>query len=232
MAIENSVIDTHDAVLRNDDVSQVKRLVLDLTKQTLLGGNLNSHVQFHPLGFLSFKWKVNAHKGLRVHFWSKKFQWAQTPYWPVHDHIFSFQSQVLFGKLLNRRYFDAASAVDDSKAYPVHTTYYAGAESILESSSDFLRLKSARPEVFKEGDFYRIPELIFHRTKLLSENAITVLATQESQTKSRPRVVGARNNKTQVFDRSHQNLDQIPALLELHLHVLQSHLGKLGSDSN
>ncbi len=81
----------------------------------------------HPLGFFACRWSLGEGRSLRIHLWSKRFEWAQEPGWEIHDHVFSFSSLLLVGELRNSVYdIDATPSAD---RYSVYEVLYDGSES-------------------------------------------------------------------------------------------------------
>lgn len=54
----------------------------------------------HPNGFIQH----DLSPGVRLHIWSPDLPQAQKVYTPIHDHAFWFESQVMIGKLVHKRY--------------------------------------------------------------------------------------------------------------------------------
>ena len=61
-------------------------------------------VQVHPLGFLALIWRIDQYRVVRLHYWKKSFDWHQSDGLDIHDHVFSFISVLLFGRVVNKEY--------------------------------------------------------------------------------------------------------------------------------
>jgi hypothetical protein len=158
--------------------------------------------QRHPLGFFAFKWELGEGRSLRLHLWSKKFDWAQAPGWEIHDHIFSFTSLLLAGSLRNRVYdiYEAPSADGNYSAYEV---FYNGSQSSMKLIREGVSLTVMTDTKESTGNFYSMDAGVLHSTDLIVEPALTVLATfADRAVPIAPCVISLHRNHLVHFDRS------------------------------
>src|SRR4051812_11171605 len=60
----------------------------------------NKQPRVHPNGFI----QVDINEAERLHCWHPKLPYRQKTYHPIHNHIFTFDSVILTGRLINVRY--------------------------------------------------------------------------------------------------------------------------------
>ncbi len=169
--------------------------------------------QRHPLGFLACRWVLGEGRSLRLHLWSKKFDWAQESGWEIHDHIFSFSSLLLEGSLRNRMYnIDESSTA--SGAYSIYEILYSGSNSSMKLIREGLDLTVSTDTVELAETLYSMNAGIFHSSDLVSEHALTVLATFADETcPIFPRVLSTHRQQLVAFDRSPPLGSQVADLL-------------------
>jgi len=171
-------------------------------------------VQQHPLGFLCVKWIFDASKSLRIHVWDESMHYRQEPNWPIHDHVFSFRSAVLLGRVQNKFY--ELSEQDVGQKCEIFEVDYAMEQSCLVRADHpaFLRMNSA--EVYEAGQSYEVKSGALHRTALRSSFAVTALATHHDQDQwiRRPRVIGTADSPSLVYNRSVARSEKVHAQLE------------------
>jgi hypothetical protein len=148
------------------------------------------------------RWAIEPSKTLRLHLWSRAFQWTQQPNWQIHDHIFEFRSLVLMGTLLNKCYTSVPLQDRPHRVYPLYEVAYDKNESHLHHSGSFLNIRLESIERVTNGGHYAVRRGVLHRTKLASEFAISLLATSEHGPGHSPRVVGEALSEAHCFSRS------------------------------
>lgn len=158
-------------------------------------------VQQHPLGFLCAKWRIDLDRSLRIHVWDRDMRYRQEPNWPIHDHVFSFRSVILLGKVQNKVY--TISEPGKGRICKVFEVDYTREESTLVAAGDRAMLTMTSATVYDEGQTYEMESGILHRTALRSSFAVTVLATTVAQSPIavRPRVIGATGGLGLAYNR-------------------------------
>src|SRR5207237_1687020 len=101
-------------------MSEIKR-VTETSIIGILRSPLNYEWTIHGLGFL----RLYLSSVQRLHVWNHLL--ATPSATPIHDHPWNFESQIVFGRLINRRYM----AVPDLGSYRIKI----GTEEIRESQS-------------------------------------------------------------------------------------------------
>lgn len=158
--------------------------------------------QQHPLGFFVCKWSLGEGQTLRLHFWSKDFQWAQEPGWEIHDHVFSFTSLVMLGRLRSRTFEISDSPI----ATPRHTVYevsYTDKDSAMVQSHSGVSLCLKTDTVEETGTSYTMSAGVLHCSELISGVALTILAAKDETTDfAAPRVVSEHQMDKVNFNRA------------------------------
>lgn len=157
-------------------------------------------VQRHPLGFLALVIrKGQESSSLRIHLWSKKFNWTQSNEFEIHDHVFNFLSCVLSGELRNEIY----STQESSKGYRVFKTHYSEGASHLVRQRGFVKLLRDGESIHQAGSFYEMRSEILHRTVLVSHQGITALSVKYPSTRNEGAIVIGNDRLVQLdFERS------------------------------
>ncbi|OAJ60567.1 hypothetical protein A6V36_01875 [Paraburkholderia ginsengiterrae] len=183
----------------------LNRSAADLLSGALKAVDREDHsavtVQQHPLGFLCVKWNIDASRSLRIHVWGQDMRYRQEPNWPIHDHIFSFKSVILLGKVQNKIY--TLSEQGKGRMCKIFEVDYTREQSTLIATGDPAMLTMTSATVYEEGQTYEMQSGILHRTALRSSFAVTVLATTlvRSQFGARPRVIGATGGFGLAYNR-------------------------------
>lgn len=158
-------------------------------------------LQYHPLGFFCIRWNFGNSESVRIHIWNREFDWTQEPNWPIHDHIFSFKSVVLHGLIQNKIYTTEFNP-KTHRNWTVYEVSYDDQESALRPISNQIGLKVASHFCQRALSTYELAASTFHRSKLRSKIAVTVLATKIAPNASqKPRVVGADHFASIKFNR-------------------------------
>jgi hypothetical protein len=171
--------------------------------------------QRHPLGFFACRWPLDDGHALRVHVWSKLFTWAQEPGWEIHDHVFSFASAVLNGTLRNRTYeMNADDTLPDGSGSAMYEVAYSGPTSTMRLVRCGVVLRAVSDAKESAGAYYSVDAGVLHSSELLSNRALTVLATTTVSTPGlAPRVISAHRQGPVAFDRSPMSPGDVAKLL-------------------
>lgn len=144
--------------------------------------------RLHPLGFLMTTLGGTPNGGtLRLHIWNPEFRFRQEPYWPIHDHIFSYRSCVLVGCLRHVEYETLISHEGDRTVYSVG---YVGQLSELRRTEDRVQIIGKSTTEHTAGTLYSMDLGIFHET-VVADPLMTVTAMlATSPARTAPRVLG------------------------------------------
>jgi hypothetical protein len=200
--------------------SEAKNNIRDLLQQVTEFQTDFIKIQAHPLGFFALSWDLGEGKVLRIHIWSKAMRINQNPYWPIHDHIFSFSSLVLFGNIQNKVY-GFRDSVRKSRFVQEFTVNYEGGRSVLSPTCKLGELFQIYTAVQPENSYYSLESGVLHRSILRSDFAVTALATQQSTVSSKPKVIGvAADSSDKVFDRTISSIYQVMPFIKKAISVL------------
>ena len=180
-------------------------LLVKILDETYHNDEVAPLLQHHPLGFFCIRWNLDLYRSVRIHIWSRDFNWAQEPNWPIHDHLFSFKSVVLYGRIQNKTY-----AIDSKNTGPrnwtIYEVSYNDQSSAMSPKSNSIGVRTLTSSCQHSSSSYELPAGVFHRSTLRSRHAITVLATAtETSANQTPRVIGTKSNTTLTFDRQSNN---------------------------
>lgn len=215
---------TPDAGLR----LQVASLLRDFEAQLNQSPPM-AFVQAHPLGFFAIRWPLGDGRELRLHVWARKFEWVQEPNWPIHDHTFSFGSTILAGSILNKTYDIERPAVEGDRSWGLYSVSYVGDTSIVTLEKSGVRLVARSAEVKNEGEHYLMHAGDLHRSRLLSEAAITVLATWSVNWECLARVIGDGRSLALSFQRSAVAQLNVPVLVKIVENFLLGNISSISS---
>jgi hypothetical protein len=115
----------------------------------------------HPNGFI----QVDINEAERLHCWHPELPYRQKTYHPIHDHIFSFESRVLAGRLINVRYATEPYCGWGNKfeRYMVQVT--EGQETVLVKCPLLeYRVYENQVDVLQKGQGYLTTAFHFHET--------------------------------------------------------------------
>lgn len=182
-----------EAVKRQDFTSaRTGAISLLETLSNSVHGNGDLKIEAHPLGFLCVRYPLSENRTLRLHLWSRSFQWQQRPNWQIHDHIFGFNSIVLDGVLLNKVYESETN--DALSRWSIYYVAYEEKQSHLMETMQNVDLKIKHSELVRLGQVYSVASQVLHRTKLVSPTAVSLVAAEAPSTGA-PRVVGVKGRK-------------------------------------
>lgn len=190
-------------------------------KTLAMQSDTNLIAQQHPLGFLACRWLLGNGQALRLHLWSKEFGWAQEPGWEIHNHVFSFSSRILLGVLKNQVYEVDEITQPSCGGHTVYEVTYNDSESRMTPirRGGVMRLISSSIE--SVGARYSMEVGVFHSSELISDRALTVLATYvDDASQIVPRVISTHQRESISFDRSSISKTIVSNLLsEFAIHV-------------
>lgn len=145
----------------------------------------NIGARLYPLGFVHTRC-VSEGIEMRCHLWSQSRE-CQDHRLLVHDHVFSFSSRVIVGRIQNVTY-STEKNVDG--AHELYTVTYEGDDSVLTPSGLRVNLvETSRVDVPAYG-LYNIPSGTFHESRPLSSNLICTLLLPTPAEATEARVVG------------------------------------------
>ena len=195
-----SVIEeTFAAIRQSSSVEEVVRLAGKTFRSSFQNAGREPALQLHPLGFLALTWQVDELRALRLHYWSRSFDWAQSNELQIHDHTFEFRSAVLLGRIRNHIYSIRPSVGEQV----LYLTGYTGQKSLLHPQQERVATVLESNRAYEAGSIYRMPAGVLHRTELESDQALTVLATQyASVVRDGARVIGSAHARSAAFSRS------------------------------
>ncbi len=217
MTNQKALQNIHAAVLSKRSASDIRADIIELMRAEAERQSPHADstmvAQRHPLGFFACRWILSEGRSLRLHLWSKEFKWTQEPGWEIHDHVFSFSSLLLLGSLRNRVYtIDEAPSA--SCAYSMYEVLYGGSESSMKLIREGVELSVSADTTESTGSLYSMGAGVLHSSDLVSEHALTVLATLAGNSGPLvPRVISAHRQKFLAFDRSPPLGSQVADLL-------------------
>ncbi|MGU3626960.1 hypothetical protein [Comamonas sp. C24C] len=154
----------------------------------------------HPLGFLCLTIPIRNYEKLRLHFWDRSFNFYQNPYWPVHNHIFDFNSQVLKGVIQNKKYILRSYGRESLKCGKYRVSYDGDKSLLTFEENTYPRV--CEVEVIKEGEIYHMDCSDYHRSRCLTNIGVTLMATKDNEKSEVVYTLGNGIDKQLIFDRS------------------------------
>jgi hypothetical protein len=131
----------------------------------------------HPNGFI----QLDLDHRHRLHVWHPRLGIRQKTYSPIHNHIFSFESFVFSGRLVNVNYrFEYRDTPNDTHKRWVVKSVGEGESTILEEGDGHaVQLVPSSVDVVQPGQSYGIVSEAFHET-LASEPTMTIMRKEIS----------------------------------------------------
>jgi hypothetical protein len=224
MTYQQTLQNIHAAILSKKSTCDIRPDVIGLMRSEAdrLTRQAESTMvaQRHPLGFFACKWALGEGRSLRLHLWNKQFEWAQESGWEIHDHTFSFSSLLLVGSLRNRVY-DIDEKPSTSGGYSVYEVIYNGSESAMKMIREGIDLTVSTDTNESSEALYSMNAGVLHSSDLVSEHALTVLATSTDEIGPIvPRVISLHRYQLVAFDRSPPLDSQVVDLLTEFAHYL------------
>jgi hypothetical protein len=155
----------------------------------------------HPLGFFYIVEKLDENISIRYHLWPSG--WGIPPSQvggEVHDHIFKLSSLVLMGTLRNENFTFSDAANGE---YDVLTVAYGQDASGLQRTGERANLSVDSIEEIAAGTIYHVPTGVIHRTRPVSDAAVTLVIAGSASELVKPRVLVRHGEPPPAqFDRS------------------------------
>lgn len=156
------------------------------------------HFQKHPLGFKYLKLgKISSSTEFRVHFWIDTNENHDDDL-QIHDHSFDFESSVLSGSIINKKYIINHSEKSEGFIYEV---VFKNDKSKLILKSSNCCISKTITENLTSGEFYKVRNDEFHESINRQQHTITLLRITKSFNKT-ARVFSPRKiNSMSSFER-------------------------------
>lgn len=106
-------------------------------------------LQLHPNGFLQF----DLPDGKRLHIWDPDLPKSQDPQTPIHDHTFTFESEVVLGTLAHETYQAAAERFGNSEGM-THRVWAVNDDGLLIPTARTVVLQVAPLTLIGTGSTY------------------------------------------------------------------------------
>jgi len=116
---------------------------------------------------------------------------------------FRFNSVVLLGKIKNRVYHIGEPSSCLKAKNPVYEVAYDGSKSSMRQVSSGVELALMAESTVCQGDSYSLKAGELHSSEVLSQYAVTVLATSANgDGRTAPRVISTHREESKTFDRT------------------------------
>lgn len=127
----------------------------------------------HPLGFYCCKLIQNKNISIRLHFWLKENQKQKN--FEIHNHIFDLESYILIGAIQNIIYEPSL----EKEGIPFNTfiTSYNNEKSTITLKDSNIFLKVKERNTYLKSQKYTLTSNIIHQSNVMSEKAITLMYT-------------------------------------------------------
>lgn len=160
----------------------------DAVAEVLTTAAAAKDVAWHPTGFVVGKVRVTEHGMLRLHVWPDDERIYGEPHWPVHDHVFSLQSLVLVGAVVNREHAVADDPTGSMRRWAVD--YGPGRDSRLVPDGQPVAMRSAEPITTRAGETYCVEAGRFHASTVPEGQLAATLVATRGTARQRPFVLG------------------------------------------
>lgn len=187
-----------DVFFKRNNISDFEKI--SFIRELFVSKSANFTFSKHPLGFLCLNFSIAAGKQLRVHFWDKEFYFRQIPYWPIHNHSFEFSSLILKGVIQNKKYKLNLCGSERNKCFKYKVAYNDEKSIINCSGAAYPRVDVV--ERVRAGEIYSMESSVYHRSRCLTDNAITLMATKTADPASDVFTLGCGNLNKLTFDRN------------------------------
>jgi hypothetical protein len=161
--------------------------------------------RLHPNGFIQFD--LGGFR--RLHVWPKEPIRPGIGEAPIHDHVFSFESRLLLGKLTNVKYELIEDSAGDYELYGVICYAVRKADAPLERLNDkYYRLHAVEKTKMTAPSRYAFPAYSFHESR--SEGLSLSIIEMTPPDQSRPARVVVRRGQAPlpVFQRDGGPVEQ------------------------
>ncbi len=167
----------------------------------------------HPLGFFHISPRKLAN--IRIHIWPGPSKAPPQSRFPtIHNHLFSFESRVLVGRVLNKRYCLKSCEQGALRRFRIK---YKGEVSELTPLEDFASIVSVTEEEIKASHTYSLSAEEYH-SSIADEGTVTILRTKHTEN-ANVFVLKERSHNTSLrFTRQKISFEELrQTLLELKL---------------
>jgi len=123
----------------------------------------------HPNGFI----QLDINEKDRLHVWHPSLTVRQKTFSPVHNHIFSFHSEIYVGRLINVCYQKDAAPTGTHEEWRVQLIEGEETKLVRQGEARY-HLDPVEMEVMFPGDLYFMPKWEFHEI-LTNEPTMTVI---------------------------------------------------------
>ena len=156
---------------------------------------------WHPLGFVLLKLgTVEGLGSIRLHIWPEKGRRPQSPYWAIHNHIWTLNSHIICGGATNEIY-----RVEPNKKRGVYQFYkvrYEQNKSILEATRIRVSCDIDSSVIHGIGEYYEVGSNQYHATRVPEGVLTSTIVITTDVTPSNPSVVGyLEGNATYIYER-------------------------------
>ncbi len=158
---------------------------------------------WHPLGFVSCLLREGEGSTIRLHYWPKNDRRPKTPNWPIHNHRFDLQSEVLNGTIRDARY--NLIEPESRESYVIYSVKYNGIHSEIVPTGRVVGLRVRSIDIWAVNSVYRIPFGDFHETIVeFEDEALTLVECSNFQPVD-PSVVGRLGEASVYYQRAEFN---------------------------
>lgn len=140
----------------------------------------------HPLGFMVCNLISDGPRKLRLHVWPEGPQATDDAACSIHDHLFNFESLVLAGKLVNIEYQRSSNG----REFARYNAKYIGDVSVLERTSESMRVLESSRTTIGTGSFYSIEAGVLHETLRVDNSFVATLLVTFDVSNEPPVVLG------------------------------------------
>lgn len=174
----------------------INRKLIELIDQKLEEKTLRGN--WHPLGFIHLKLGTIENLGdLRLHIWSDTERKIQKPEMPIHNHVFTVNSHILIGRVINKEY-----KITKGADYRIYDIYYEGNSSILRASDCSVNCELVSISMNRTNDFYQVINGDYHESIVADSEFAATLVLATDKTNESPITLGFVNGKSEyVYDR-------------------------------
>lgn len=147
--------------------------------------SIGTEPRVHPNGFI----QLDLSKQVRLHVWHPHLPYRQKTFSPIHNHIFSFDSEVIVGRMVNQIY---TIEPDDNGTHEEWQVNVIDGEDtkLVRTGEGRVRLVPEQTDVVLAGSIYHMPKYAFHET-LVNEPTATFMTKHDASFTMGPNCQGA-----------------------------------------
>lgn len=137
----------------------------------------------HPLGFYFYLIEENSEYDVRLHIWNDDVNTRipKEPNFPIHDHVWGFDSYVLCGEITNITYSYQRKIDGPYEKY--HVNYAEDkSSSTLVKDSDTYELVKLTENTYKKNELYSLESQVVHQAYPSLDFTATLLRTKKKLT--------------------------------------------------